>query len=303
MPECYLSTGCFQTSNLDKIISLSIEHYFNLELSSALPFLDSILKNVFLTNGKLRYLVHNYFPSPAIPFVLNLASTDPLIHRQSVKLCKNAINLCARLGAPFYSVHAGFALNLRPKDLGNPKIQSNFAAKQSIPREAAYGVFVTTVNKLALYATARNVGLLVENNVVACENMADDGTFPLLLADVAEIKKFFKDLRFSEVGLLLDVGHAKVSAKTLQVSPQLYFDELEPFIKCLHLSENDGCCDSNRPFNRNSWFFPFLKKFEHVPVVIEVYQRSLAELSEMHELIMNSSDENTSMIGADALWK
>jgi sugar phosphate isomerase/epimerase len=285
MSKCYLSTGSFQTRDLETIIALSLEHGINLELSSAIPFSPASLDAVCNAKKKLRFLVHNYFPSPAIPFVLNLASTDPDIHRQSVNLCQHAIDLCSRLGSPFYSVHAGFALNLRPEDLGNPAIQGNLAAGQSIPRDTAYEIFVTTVKSLALYAAARNVGLLVENNVVARENIADDGTFPLLLADVDEIRGFFSDIADPAVGLLLDTGHAKVSAATLGITPERYLEELAPFIACLHLSDNNGLRDTNSAFTGDAWFAPYLEGLGSLPMVIEVYKLSLDEMFQQRDLV------------------
>jgi sugar phosphate isomerase/epimerase len=283
--KCYLSTGSFQTRNLEQIISLSLEHDFNLELSSALPFSPSTRATVCNAAKRLNFLVHNYFPSPQIPFVLNLASSDPEIHQQSVKLCQNAIDLCVTLGAPFYSVHAGFALNLRPIELGDPMIQGRLAAEQSISRDAAYETFVTTIENLALYAAARNVGLLVENNVLARENLADDGSYPQLLADVNEVCDFFSDVSDTDTGLLLDTGHAKVSALTLGITPERYLEELMPFIGCLHLSDNNGQRDTNSPLTGDAWFAPFLKELSSVPMVIEVYNLSLNEMYQQRELV------------------
>ena len=56
----------------------------------------------------LVYLVHNYFPPPKEEFVLNLGSTNNEIIRKSISLCKKAIDDAVVLGAPCYSIHAGF---------------------------------------------------------------------------------------------------------------------------------------------------------------------------------------------------
>jgi sugar phosphate isomerase/epimerase len=286
---CYFSTGCFQTKNLDEIISLSLEHGFDLELSSAVSCSSTTLDYLYGTRAKMRFLVHNYFPPPANPFVLNLASASPDIHRESVNHCINAIDLCSKLGAPFYSVHAGYALNLNPEELGNPQRQSHLAKESRIPRNKAYETFVTTLRGLASYATEKNVGLLVENNVLASENLADDGSYPMLLADVTEIMRFFSDVNSSSVGLLLDTGHAKVSAVTLGTTPDSYLDELSPFIRCLHLSDNDGIQDSNCHFTQKSWFAPFLKRVGEVPKVIEVYRLSMNEMLAQRQVLADLS--------------
>jgi len=46
----------------------------------------------------LNYLIHNYFPPPSKPFVLNLASLDDKLYKQSIDLCINAIKLSKNLG-------------------------------------------------------------------------------------------------------------------------------------------------------------------------------------------------------------
>lgn len=287
--SCYFSTGCFQGKELDEIVSLALEHGFDLELSSQLSFSSASLETLYGTGSRIRFLVHNYFPPPPEPFVLNLASQSPDIHRKSVSHCLNAIDLCSRLGAPFYSVHAGFALHLTPDELGNPRLQRLRAKESGIPRNEAYETFVTAIRALASYANGKNVGLLVENNVLASENLADDGSYPLLLADVGEIRRFFSDLNSPAVGLLLDTGHAKVSAKTLGIAPERYLDELAPFIRCLHLSDNDGQRDTNCRFTRESWFAPFLKRADAAPKVIEVYRLSLNEMLAQRQLLTELS--------------
>lgn len=299
--SCYISTGCFQTNNLCEIVELASKYDFDLELSSSLSFAPKMLEPLFQSKSKVGYLIHNYFPPPAIPFVLNLASRDPDIHSRSVNLCLEAIKLCSDIGAPCYSVHAGFAVDMDPSMLGKPHLQGRVCTTSKAERERAYQIFVETVRNVAEFAAENRVNLLVENNVLAAENIASDGTFPLLLADVDEIKTFFEDLRNSEIALLLDVGHAKVCAETLQVNPQSYFEELEPFISCLHLSDNDGRRDSNRPISSKSWFVPYLKRFAHVPMVVEVYNCSLVETLGQRDLIINLLDLNSCENGADAL--
>ncbi len=289
--SCYLSTGCFQSKDLAEIVVLACKHNFDLELSSSLSFSATLLEPILQTKSKVSYLIHNYFPPPAVPFVLNLASGDPDTHCCSVNHCKEAIKLCANIGVPFYSVHAGFAMEMSVDMLGNSQLQRESCISVKVDRKKAYQKFVETISSLAQFARENQIMLLVENNVLTLDNIASDGTFPLLLADVDEIKKFFNDLRQHEVGLLLDVGHAKVCAETLHVNPQSYFHELEPFIRCMHLSDNDGQRDNNRPFSSNSWFVPFLGKFQQVPMVVEVYKCSLAEILVQRDLLMKLTDK------------
>ena len=50
--------------------------------------------------------------------------------------------------------------------------------------------------------------------------------------------------------------------------------QLNKFVKCYHLSENDSLSDSNKPFNSSSWFLKHLKK-DLDYYTIEVYTKSI----------------------------
>ena len=280
--SCYFSTGSFQTKELDRIVSLCIEHGLALELSSGLPYRADFRESLRRGEGKLSFLVHNYFPPAAVPFVLNLASDDEGTRARSIALCRESIDLCAELGSPFYSVHAGFCLRLEPSDLGDPTRQGKMA--QTSPREEAYQRFLEAVHSLSRYAARKGVAILVENNVLARENLAPDGSHPLLLAEVSELRRFCSDIG-SAAGLLLDTGHAKVSAATVGGRPEAYLEDLAPFIGCLHLSDNDGRRDSNLPISAGSWFAPFLPRFAALPLVLEVYAISLDQMLAQRHMV------------------
>ena len=80
-----------------------------------------------------------------------------------------------------------------------------------------------------------------------------------MLTHPKEIIGFFKKCD-KNVGLLLDVGHLKVSAKTYGFNLFKAHEILKPYIEGYHLSDNDGFRDSNKGFTKKSWFFNRLKK-------------------------------------------
>ena len=276
--NCFFSTGCFLQQDLKEIVFVAIDHGLDIELSSSVAHAPDIVDSICKAKGQVRFLVHNYFPPPFEPFVLNLASTEPVSHRKSVNLCKQAIDLCAELGTPFYSVHAGFAFHLTPSMLGDPEAQRHIRRELLIPREKAYDIFISTIKDIAGYANAKGVKLLVENNVETTENVGHNGQSPLFLADVEDITRFFADIDDPRIGLLLDTGHAKVSAKTRGGRPEQFLEDLSPFIRAFHLSDNDGCRDTNQSFDGRVWFAPFLKEFASLPMVIEVYRMPLENM-------------------------
>ena len=64
----------------------------------------------------------------------------------------------------------------------------------------------------------------------------------------------------NQVGLLVDVAHLKVSARTLKFKPEEYIIKLNKFIKAYHLSDNNGLADENKNVSSKSWFWNYIKK-------------------------------------------
>lgn len=274
----WYSSGAFKAKNIKEILrdaqSAEITH---IELSSGLSYEKGLLDVVreAKNNGTHRFLVHNYFPPPEVPFVLNIASRDQDNLRESKDLCRRAMRLAAELGSPFYSVHAGFAASFKPELLGKPELQAASLTAADIDRDKAYIVMIETVRELADYAKSLGLELLIENNVISPKYLNKMPINPLLLTEGSEIVKFFADLGMENVGLLLDVAHLKVSATALNLSKSDFVREVQPLVKCLHLSDNDGLEDQNRPMNKDFWFLPWLKEFKNCVMVVEAYNLSL----------------------------
>ena len=87
----------------------------------------------------------------------------------------------------------------------------------------------------------------------------------------------------SNVNLLLDVGHLKVSANTLGFNKDKAHEQVKKWIKAYHLSENDGKEDTNSLINNKSWF---LKKLKPVnSYTLEVYNSDINLIKKQVDLI------------------
>ena len=271
----WFSSGAFNATDVAGVLAeaqmLGIQ---GIELSSGLACSDEEMKLVHAEHaaGSQRFLVHNYFPAPAKPFVLNMAALDEESLHASKQLARTALMLARDLGAPFYSVHAGFAARLRPEQLGKPKEQAASLSAADINRSAAYAAMIENVRELGDFAATLGVGLLLENNVISPLYLESMPVNPLLLTEGREICRFFDDLERDNVGLLLDVAHTKVSATALGFRADDFVDQVAPHIRCLHLSDNDGREDSNQPFGPDAWFVPRLPEFRHCEIVVEAYR-------------------------------
>ena len=277
MNNIFISTGGFDEPAYKAVKKLIKEGINNIELSGGEYHglnLTEVLKL------KKNFRIHNYFPPPKIPFVLNVASANDSILNKTMKHIFASINLAKKIKSKYYSFHAGFLLDPDVKMLGK-----KFSQILLQNRIDCLNNFKKNVFKISNYAKLNNIEILIENNVVTKKNYELFGQNPFLLSNPKEISEFFLKAP-TNVGLLMDVGHLKVSSKTENFSKEKALIQLNKFVKCYHLSENDSRTDSNKPFNSSSWFLKNLKK-DLDYYTIEVYTKSIKTLKKQLSIIKN----------------
>jgi sugar phosphate isomerase/epimerase len=228
------------------------------------------------------FLIHNYFPPPENPFVLNLASIDRDILDKSLSLCRQAIDIGAELGIPYYSVHSGFSVDPMPERLGNNLID--------LPRfnlGDAYGIFLESVDSLADYARARGLRLLLENNVIAEQNTLEGRNELFLMCCLEDFMRFDQDFRQDNVGFLLDLGHLKVSANSLGYDKFKAIDFIADRVEAFHLHDNNGLDDQHLPFREDAWFFDVLHLFKgKADFIVEGKHLSLPQIKDQTMILV-----------------
>lgn len=256
--------------------------------NTALTFIENGISGIELSGGAYEeiiiskyqkllesasFQVHNYFPPPKKPFVFNLASVNHQIAEKSISHAKNAIKLSSALARPIYSFHAGFLLDPKVSELGKP-----IDAPHINDRKVCLDLFLERIASLAEYASSNNVQLLIENNVISDTNIKRFGEDPLLMTAPKEAK-FIMENTPSNVNMLLDVAHLKVSANSLGFDRHEMFSACDKWIKAYHFSDNDGKSDSNNRVDIDSWFWPYVKKNENY-YTLEIYNSDIKELKQ-----------------------
>jgi len=274
----YLSTGGFSDKSFSDVAKcLNSNIVKGLELSAGL-YTENLVSELTQVNEKFKIALHNYFPAPKKPFVFNLASSNKDIARMSMEHAKKAIKLSAQFGCPYYSFHAGYLLDPDVNELGQA-IKLN----KLIKREVGLHNFMKNVNELSDFARVLNVDLLIENNVLSLANSQNFNDNPLLMVDEKETEYIFSHVA-SNVHLLVDVAHLKVSANSLKFDPKNYLRNFENAIKALHLSDNNGEADTNEGFSEDAWFFEHIK-LDLDYYSIEVYEKDIDILQSQYELV------------------
>lgn len=274
----YISTGGFR----DKTANAVSEELFRagiraIELSGG-AHSGTLLNDLQALTPSIQFQIHNYFPPPSDPFVLNLGSLDPEVGGRSVAHVEKALEWCRVLGGDRYSFHAGFLLDPKVNELGK-----RIPSRRLFDRDECIDVFVRRVTRLAGIAANDGIALMIENNVLSARNAQEFPANPLLMCDPQECMEVM-ELLPPDVKQLVDVAHLKVSANSLGFDPAGMFELCGDRIAGYHLSDNNGLEDSNKPFDELAWFWPHLNpNVDYYSV--EVYGCTPSQLFEQATLV------------------
>jgi sugar phosphate isomerase/epimerase len=273
----FVSTSCVQksSSNLESLLNDYLTASLNyIELGWA-PSPKSEDLTAHLEACEAEFLIHNYFPEPLEQFVLNLAAQESHLLQRSLLLCERAINLSVRLKAPFYSVHAGFRVNLAPGSLGKP-----IEYEQIFPYDIAYQTFVRSIQKLVDLGRGRSVGILVEPNVLQRYNLVQDHNELALICEGWEVLNMVRDVNDPGLGIILDTGHLNVTSQTLAFDRMSFVEQIAPYVRAFHVHDNDGTADTHQPVQPGSWILDVLRRpdFVNLPIIVEANFNTVADL-------------------------
>lgn len=271
--EVVVSTLAMMGKPAEEVIAAAQRNNWALEFSSGMPYRVD-MESVFL-NAPVKRYAHNYFPAPKVPFVLNLASANKDIRETSVKHCIQGLELSKKVGAPFFSAHAGFCVDPHPDELGRKLALSN-----SFDRKGHYSIFKESLLVICNEAEKLGLKFLIENNVLAQVNVHPDGSNPLLCCDADEMLQVLKDVNHPALGLLIDTAHLRVSSNTLKFDLKHAVKNLKGKVGCIHHSDNDGTFDTNDKMQAGYWFLPFMEDFSDIVHVIEVKKLTEEEINQ-----------------------
>jgi len=247
---------------LDEIISKCISNDWALEFSSNIKHQANLIE--IYRSANIKKIIHNYFPAPEHPFVLNLASSNNEIREASINHCKQGIDLAKESSENIFSVHAGFCIDPGVSELGR-KINYSSNYKKEIHLQH----FINSLNVLLKYSSPIGVKLLVENNVISEENFFNQNN-PLLCCSSSEIINIIEQINNPNLMLLLDTAHLKVSCNTLNLNLVSEVEKLLPFTGAVHHSDNNGRVDNNIQLDMDYWARSFMPYFKMIPNIIEV---------------------------------
>lgn len=278
-PRIYVSSSCARVEHISDAVNEIVSHGIqNIELSGGTQQYPGINEDLLRIKAecKTRYLLHNYFPPSSEPFVLNIASCNRSIQEQSLLFVKDSLETASLLQSPLYALHPGYRNDMVLDSSGEYFIPTGEPAK----KEDALDILEQSVRTLCKEAEGYGMMFGVENLFPGAED-----NFSLLCTET-EIDWLFRrcaDIR--NLGLLIDLGHAKISAHLIGFDRDAFIDALvEKYagkILGLHISDNHGKTDDHLMPEKDNWMLRFIKRhhLQRVPITIEARNARLQDIS------------------------
>lgn len=214
-------------------------------------------KEILQNNRGKEYIVHNYFPPKEKDFILNIASSSPLIREKSIKFIKNTIKWCQKNHIKYYTIHPGFfAEAISPQ--GYKGENRNFDLKFSTPinrdRQKTIDETTKVIKDLYAFAEKQEVQLLIEN-----EGSKTSPEF-VIFATYEEL-----DALSEAVGSILkfnfNLAHATLAGIDLTDKKTfLHFYRKSVFFE---VSEIKGDLDSHLPISSKGPISSLVKKYKN----------------------------------------
>lgn len=210
--------------------------------------------------GMEEFLVHNYFPIPSEPFVLNFATSKRRVFERCLMLASRAIDLCVRHDVPYYTIHPGYLM-----DSNGERVDDRFVfdEKTLVSYASARENFLENVKPLCELCASKGIGLAIENMFPR-----QTGTNLSLNVTADHLDELMERLPIG-VGILLDLGHLNVASNLCGFDRYGYLQSVVrdhgDRIYELHLSANDGQRDRHLPLAEDDWQIDVLSMFVECP--------------------------------------
>ena len=243
-----------------------------------------------LKGRPFSYLVHNYFPPPSDPFVVNLASANKEIRDRSIKYAQECISIAAAIGAELYTFHPGFISDPIGRSTDNSNYDFLVADTVSSKHhyEYAFEKFLDATNILC--STAKSEGIAIAVETQGSISRSDN----ILFHHPEEVERFITLFTADQVGLNVNLGHLNLSAQYHKFDKLQFINRFADRIRAFELSHNDGVKDDHALLQKNGWYWPVIKepKYKKIYKIFEGRDLKLKSVIKMFGLINQLSKEN-----------
>ena len=270
-------------TNLEKVLNqLNKLEIDGIEIGSTHKYeTKKNLKNIINKNIKKNLFVHNFFPpSKNENFVLNIASSDVNIRKNSLDMIISNIDFCTDIGAQLYTIHPGFLSLPIPKTNFNKNIYDfDFDANHVANRSEAFDNMLKSLRKITNYSKKKQINIAIET-----EGSNKKKNY-LIMQEPNEFKKLFKEIP-ENLFVNFNLPHTYFASSCFNFSMNNFIKFLYKRIIDIEISDNDGINDQHRPLSIRSKYLPFLNLFKkNLPIILEFRNAKLSDIKSSINII------------------
>jgi len=208
--------------------------------------------------------MHFNFPAAKADYMLNLGSVNEKIAKVSINVVKRGIELCNELDAPIYSLHPGFTADL---DIYLKPIS------ETIPKEKAVSLIISRLQEVIDFAQEYDIKIAVENMVPECVSFCK----------IDDFQKMFKEIKNKKLGVLLDIGHLKISNPDFD-EQKTFIDKIKDRIIEVHIHDFVDGKDHLPVLSRNV-IKPFNINAKKVALSLEINNANIEQIKQSYDVL------------------
>ena len=262
--QIFLSTTFHGTSSTDLNEVLSMVNGMDVdgvELGSTHLYHPDILK-IVKENWKKHKVTHNFFPAAKDSnFVMNIASSDPVIRKKSLSHAKYCIEFSADIGSSVYTIHPGFTAMANVNKVDKKTYDFNFM-EEKVDRRVAFSHMVKSLDILVETAKKNGVKLAIETE----GSLTKPGI--LLMERIEECNELFSIFTES-LYLNFNLAHTRFASVEHGYDIADFIKSFYSKIALVEISHNNGKIDQHLPLIDNSYVFDYLPLLPNVPHILE----------------------------------
>jgi len=220
----YVSTACLQGmgSKFEKDLFRVLDVYKDLNINQIeLGSVHSHMKNLqplydYQAKNNTDFILHGLFPPTKTPFMLNAASQGS-IHKKTMAVVKEGIEVCRKLNSDLYGFHGGYYADI---SLDVKKL-SPF-----MDHDTFFFTLVETMQEICDFAAQYDIMIGVENMIAGYPEFA--------LVHESDLLNLFKAVKRKNVGMILDLGHLGRTALLENFDPANYIKKMDKHVVEIH---------------------------------------------------------------------
>ncbi len=239
------------------------------------------LKKIICKKKEKILFVHNFFPpSKNENFVINIASKDSFIIKNSLDMIIANIDFCKDIGAKLYTIHPGFLSQPIPKtDFNKNNYDFDFDTNYVSNKSEAFENMVKSLKKITNYAFKKKINVAIET-----EGSNQKKNY-LIMQEPSEYKKLFREIP-KNLFINLNLSHTYFASNYLKFSIKRFIKFFNDRIVAVEISDNDGYNDQHKPLFNKSKYLPFLNLIKRkIPIILEFRNANLSDIKNSIKLV------------------